>query len=276
MVLVEGVSDQVALETIAERRGRDLAAEGVGVVPMGGARSIGRYLERYGPGGLGLELAGLCDAGEEGEVRLGLERAGLRVGHGRAGLEAVGFYVCVADLEDELIRCLGAATVEGIIATQGELRSFRTLQRPELALGGDDAFHGGGAEAADQLVLQVGDAHVEPDRLQPGPAVADPEAGPLQPEPDLALLTGVTEAGQLEPEPAGTVPLQVAADAPGPAHGDHADALGGEVAAPALGDGLERDLVADPFDEHHGPNLVVHRASLVQPPGRVARPTSGA
>src|SRR5215211_4835200 len=104
MVLVEGVSDQVALETIAERRGRDLAAEGVGVVPMGGARSIGRYLERYGPGGLGL-------------------------GHGRAGLEAVGFYVCVADLEDELIRCLGAATVEGIIATQGELRSFRTLQR---------------------------------------------------------------------------------------------------------------------------------------------------
>ena len=129
VVLVEGASDQVALETIAERRGRDLAAEGVGVVPMGGARNIGRYLGRYGPGGLGLELAGLCDAGEEGEIRLGLERAGLRVGPGRAGLEAAGFYVCVADLEDELIRCLGAAATEGIIAAQGELRSFRTLQR---------------------------------------------------------------------------------------------------------------------------------------------------
>src|SRR4029450_12185183 len=131
MVLVEGVSDQVALETIAERRGRDLAAEGIGVVPMGGARSIGRYLERDGPGGVGLGRgrAGFWDAGEEGEVRLGLERAGLRVGHGRAGLEAAGFYVCVADLEDELIRCLGAATVEGVIAAQGELRSFRTLHR---------------------------------------------------------------------------------------------------------------------------------------------------
>jgi hypothetical protein len=129
MVLVEGVSDQAALETVAERRGRDLAAEGVGVVAMGGARNIGRYLARYGPGGLGLELAGLCDAGEEGEVRLGLERAGIRVGHGRAGLEAAGFYVCVADLEDELIRGLGAATVERIVAAQGELRSFRTLQR---------------------------------------------------------------------------------------------------------------------------------------------------
>ena len=129
VVLVEGVSDQVALETIAERGGRDLAAEGIGVVPMGGARNIGRYLERYGPAGLGLELAGLCDAGEEGEVRRGLEQAGLAVGHGRAGLEAAGFYVCVADLEDELIRCLGAAAMERIIATQGELRSFRTLRR---------------------------------------------------------------------------------------------------------------------------------------------------
>ena len=129
VVLVEGVSDQVALETIAERRGRDLAAEGIGVVPMGGARNIGRYLERYGPGGLGLELAGLCDDGEEGEVRRGLERAGLGVGHGRAGLEAAGVYVCVADLEDELIRRLGATAMERIIATQGELRSFRTLQR---------------------------------------------------------------------------------------------------------------------------------------------------
>ena len=129
MVLVEGVSDQAALETIAERRGRDLAAEGVGVVPMGGVRNIGRYLERYGPGGLGLELAGLCDAGEEGEVRVGLERAGLGVGQGLAGLEAAGFYVCVADLEEELIRCLGTAALERIIAAQGELRSFRTLQR---------------------------------------------------------------------------------------------------------------------------------------------------
>src|SRR4029453_13666005 len=129
MVLVEGISDQVALETVAERRGRDLAAEGIGVVPMGGARNIGRYLERYGPGGLGLELAGLCDAGEEGDGPPGRGRGGPGAGPGRAGLEAAGFYVCVADLEDELIRCLGAAATERVIAAQGELRSFRTLQR---------------------------------------------------------------------------------------------------------------------------------------------------
>jgi hypothetical protein len=129
VVLVEGSSDQVALEAIAERSGRDLAAEGIAVVPMGGARSIRRFLELFGPGGLNLRLAGLCDAGEEGDFRRGLARAGLGSNLSRADMEALGFYVCVADLEDELIRCLGAASVEQVIEAQGELGSFRTFQQ---------------------------------------------------------------------------------------------------------------------------------------------------
>ena len=40
--LVEGISDQRALEALAARRGRDLEAEGVSVVPIGGAHAIGR------------------------------------------------------------------------------------------------------------------------------------------------------------------------------------------------------------------------------------------
>ena len=55
--------------------------------------------------------------------------AGLGSGLSRAGLEALGFYVCVADLEDELIRALGAGRVEQIIQAQGEIRSFRIFQR---------------------------------------------------------------------------------------------------------------------------------------------------
>jgi hypothetical protein len=112
VVLVEGISDQVALEALAERRGRDLAAEGIAVVPMGGARNIRHFLERFGPRGLNLRLAGLCDAREEGDFRRGLERAGLGANLRHAEMEALGFYVCVADLEDELLRCLGAACVE--------------------------------------------------------------------------------------------------------------------------------------------------------------------
>jgi len=129
VVLVEGSSDQVALEALAERRGRELAAESIAVVPMGGARNIRHFLELFGPRGLDRRLAGLCDAGEEGDFRRGLEWAGLGANLGRAEMEALGFYVCVADLEDELIRCLGAGCVEQVVEAQGELGSFRTFQQ---------------------------------------------------------------------------------------------------------------------------------------------------
>lgn len=128
-VLVEGVSDQRAVEALAKRRGRDLQAERVSVVAMGGSKNIRRYLDRFGPRGSNLRLAGLCDAGEEGDFKRGLERAGLGSDLTRAGMESLGFFVCVADLEDELIRSLGAATVVGIIEAQGEIESFRTFQK---------------------------------------------------------------------------------------------------------------------------------------------------
>ncbi len=129
VVLVEGVSDRFALETLARRRGRDLEAERVSVVSIGGAHAIGRFLELFGPQGLDVRLAGLCDAGEEGAYRRGLERAGLGSKLTRAEMEALGFSVCVADLEDELIRALGAASVEEVVEAQGELHSFRTFQK---------------------------------------------------------------------------------------------------------------------------------------------------
>jgi hypothetical protein len=129
IVLVEGVSDQVALEALAERRGRDLEADGVSVMPIGGAQSIGRFLDKFGPRGLGAALAGLCDAAEEGEFRRALEHAGLGSDLTRADMEQLGFYVCVADLEDELIRALGADSVEQVVDAEGDLGSFRTLQK---------------------------------------------------------------------------------------------------------------------------------------------------
>ena len=129
VVLVEGLSDQRALEALAARRGRDLDAEGVAIVPIGGAQAIGRFLDRFGPRGSDLRLAGLCDAGEEREFRRGVERAGLGSGLTRAVMERLGFYVCHLDLEDELIRALGAGVVEQVVEAHDDLRSFRTLQK---------------------------------------------------------------------------------------------------------------------------------------------------
>ena len=129
VVLVEGTSDAVALETLAERRDRNLDAEGVVIVPMGGAQSIGRFLAHYGPGGLDVRLAGLCDAGEEAEFQRGLERAGLGADLNLADMERLGFYVCVADLEQELIRALGPDRVEEAVEAHGDLGPFRTFQK---------------------------------------------------------------------------------------------------------------------------------------------------
>jgi len=129
VVLVEGTSDQVALEALAERRGRNLGAEGISVVPIGGAQAIGRFLTLYGPHGLDVEVAGLYDAAEEREFRRGLGRAGFGSDLTRLEMERLGFYVCVADLEDELIRALGAAAVEDVVDAHGDLGPFRTLQK---------------------------------------------------------------------------------------------------------------------------------------------------
>jgi predicted ATP-dependent endonuclease of OLD family len=113
VVLVEGTSDQVALETLAERREVSLVAEGIEIVPIGGAQAIGRFLAHFRP--LGIPLAGLYDAAEAREFSNGLEER--------------GFFACDPDLEGELIRALGTATVEAVAEANGDLNAFRTLQK---------------------------------------------------------------------------------------------------------------------------------------------------
>ncbi len=128
VIVVEGESDKVALETLASRRGFGLAAAGVEIMAMGGAHAIGRFvfgLRRERPE---VVLRGLCDEREEPDFRLALERAGFGPDLNRAGLERLGFHVCVVDLEDELIQALGVDGVERVIEAQGELPSLRLLQ----------------------------------------------------------------------------------------------------------------------------------------------------
>jgi hypothetical protein len=129
VVLVEGISDQIAVETLAARRGHDFGAERVVVVPVGGAHAMTRYLTQFGPAGAGLRLSGLCDAGEQNVVRRGLASADIGSPRTQSDMERLGFYVCVEDLEDELIRAIGRLPVEALIDSQGDLGSFRSLQR---------------------------------------------------------------------------------------------------------------------------------------------------
>jgi hypothetical protein len=107
VILVEGITDRIALEAVAGRLGLDLA--GVEIVPIGGAQAVARVAAGYD----GVPLVGLCDTGEERYFR-------------RALGDAV--FVCTADLEHELIRALGPERVEAVLAAQGDLETFRNFQ----------------------------------------------------------------------------------------------------------------------------------------------------
>lgn len=128
-MLVEGDSDRRALHTLARREGRDLSAEDVEVVPMGGITNTRAFALTYGPLGLGVRLAGLYDAPEEAFVRGGLAAAGLPAALEPGALPGLGFFRCVDDLEDELIRALGLEAVEAVIEAAGEARSLQLLAR---------------------------------------------------------------------------------------------------------------------------------------------------
>ena len=138
VVLVEGVSDQLAVEAVAKKRDRNLAAEGIAVVQMGGATNIARFLETFGPRGLDIAVSGLYDEAEARFFRHGLHRAGFGSDLTRSQMESLGFYMCAADLEDELIRALGVAHLEQILDDQGDLSSFRTFQQQPAQQGKSD------------------------------------------------------------------------------------------------------------------------------------------
>ncbi len=90
--------------------------------------SVGRFAQILGPPGLGLWLTGLCDERERPYYARGLERAG-------AARQA--FFVCEADLEDELVRALGVARVKELVRREGDLRALETFLRQPAQQGRD-------------------------------------------------------------------------------------------------------------------------------------------
>ena len=124
VVLVEGESDLNAVTTLAHRLGIDLTARGIDVVAMGGAAGFGDHLEALGDA----TVLGLCDDGEVPDLLRALGREGSNTDD----LPDLGFFVCVRDLEDEMIRANGTERVLEVIESQGELRVFEKFQlQPE-------------------------------------------------------------------------------------------------------------------------------------------------
>lgn len=186
VILVEGPSDQLAVEAAARRLGRDLACEGIAVISMGGVTNIGHYLRAFGPAGLGIPVAGLVDDGEAGFTARHLAKVLPEVVRSPADLAAAGFQVCVADLEEELIRAATPAVVEALIEEQRDLPSFRSLQAQPEWRGRAPAdqlrrFFGSGAGRKIRYAPAIVNT-LDPDAL-PGPLVRllSPNGGPSAP-----------------------------------------------------------------------------------------------
>jgi len=128
IVLVEGESDAVAVETLAARLDGSRSA-GLQVLSAYGITNYRKLLTRIGVDAPQRRVVGLYDEPEEHVVRRALASAGIGQPESRADIEQLGFFACVADLEDELIRALGVDRVEQLVDGQGELPALRIMQQ---------------------------------------------------------------------------------------------------------------------------------------------------
>jgi len=105
VILVEGDSDAATLEVIARRLGIPVPH----ILAVGGSKGARRAVASLP----GERVLGLVDAQERDDFARVIDEV----------------FVCDPDLEAELVRALGTDAVEAVIAEQGELESFRRLQR---------------------------------------------------------------------------------------------------------------------------------------------------
>jgi hypothetical protein len=154
--------------------------------------------------------------------------------------------------------------VRGALAPRRHL-----LERPqptEIALGTDDFFDGADTQRADQLVLQIRYAHVEPEVLHFRPAEVAPKTSALERRTKDRFLAGVAEAG----EPGTTPRIDFAEERPDPVRASERNDPNSRVCksdAPSLSKRFERDLVAQTFNDDYRAHrrLHTHRLCRLRP-----------
>jgi hypothetical protein len=126
-VLVEGDSDAGAVRAVAGLLGCDLDLHRIQISSADGVTNFSQLLVDFVRKHPGAEFCGMYDVADERHVRNALTRSGVAAASHDL-LESLGFFACVADLEDELIRALGSEGVERVLEAQGEITSFRRFQ----------------------------------------------------------------------------------------------------------------------------------------------------
>lgn len=126
LVLVEGESDAAAVRALTRVIGVDLGDK-VLLQSADGVTNYSRVLSGLVQSHPTAAVCGLYDVADERHVRRALSVVGAWTPQSDS-LEALNFFACVLDLEDELIRALGPESVERVIEAEGELPSLRRFQ----------------------------------------------------------------------------------------------------------------------------------------------------
>lgn len=113
VVAVEGLSDRIILERVAEVTGRQLDRIGVSVLEVVGAGDMVPIEKLFGEHGFQIPLSRLIDADAA-------ERVARELGVERDDLPAKSVWVSETDLEDEYVRALGADVVWAALRDSGQ------------------------------------------------------------------------------------------------------------------------------------------------------------
>lgn len=112
VIAVEGISDRIVLERIADLTDRNLDRLGVSIIETGGWGEMGPIDKLFGKDGFTIPIARLIDADAEQKVA---NQLGVNV----ADLPSNSVWVSRADLEDEYVSVLGATAVWNAIDASG-------------------------------------------------------------------------------------------------------------------------------------------------------------
>jgi putative ATP-dependent endonuclease of OLD family len=129
VIAVEGLSDRIVLERVAELTDRNLDRLGVSVIETGGFGDMGPIDKLFGSSGFDIPISRLIDEDAEQKVASNL---GLAV----ADLSANSVWVSRADLEDEYVGVLGAADVWNALDTTGHFKPNELQQCATSGPGG--------------------------------------------------------------------------------------------------------------------------------------------
>ncbi|GHG43862.1 hypothetical protein GCM10012320_08240 [Sinomonas cellulolyticus] len=129
IITVEGLSDRVVLERVAELTDRNLDRLGVSVIETNGSAEISAIAKLFGPSGFDLRISRLIDYDAQGTTE---SATGIAV----SDFPTSSVWVSDVDLEDEYVKALGAAEVYNALKNSGQFSTNELSNCTPTGIGG--------------------------------------------------------------------------------------------------------------------------------------------